>query len=101
MGSDFWIKGPNGEITDIRVKFSFDLISSRMIADLIWSYFRGARGVPTDKQMLFIVFSSLENAELVAKDASLLKMRKGYWLIASVPLCPAPQDYAVSLDDQS
>jgi len=69
-GSDFWIEAPNGEITDVIVKFYLDLITLRMMLDLIWSYFRGARGVPSDKQILFLVFSSLENAELVAKDAS-------------------------------
>jgi hypothetical protein len=79
-GSDFWIKEPNGEITDVIVKFYLDLISPQMILDLIWSYFRGARGIPTDKQILFLVFSSLEKAELVEKEVS-----KNLVMPASIP----------------
>jgi hypothetical protein len=65
MGSDFWIKESNGEITDVIVKWFSEPIPPRIVSDLMWSYFRGARGVPTDKQLLFLVFSELATAELV------------------------------------
>jgi hypothetical protein len=70
QGSDFWVKEPSGETTDIILKWFFNPIPPIMVSDLMWSYFRGARDVPTDKQILFLVFSTFETAELVARDAS-------------------------------
>ncbi len=70
IGSDFWIREPNGEVTDVILKWYIEPIPPIIVSDLLWSYFRGARGIPTDKQLLFLVFSTLDTAGLVARDVS-------------------------------
>jgi len=69
--SNFWIKEPNGEITDVVVKLAYNYINylfPTQINELIISLFRGRRGQPTDKQMLVLVFLDLDHAEILAKN---------------------------------
>jgi PIN like domain len=68
-GSAFLIEELNGKVIDVVVNFSFDPIFPQKIRESIFRYFRGMRGMPTDKQMLVLVFSSSELADRVAENA--------------------------------
>ena len=69
MRSNFWMKKPDGEITDVVVNLSYNFISPVQIKELIISLFRGRRGVPTDKQILVLVFLDSDLADIVATKA--------------------------------